>query len=214
MVYTKKGNNTKNQILDCAREVFSEEGYSKAGISAISVRSGIALGNITYYFKKKDDLVRELYTDCLLRIKRAAAEVFGEANAYEQYFLSMYTFYRLINSCPENARFYYEVIRRDSNRRILFEYLFGEYEQMNSCLVCPLPEKNIRQIVLAEIGIHHEILLSYFEGRAESDFDELILFMIKTTCRFFELSPEQTDRIIDRVLLDYGQFDTSGFRLL
>lgn len=44
------------QILDAARQVFSEKGFSEARVSDVAARAGVSQGTIYWYFDSKDDL--------------------------------------------------------------------------------------------------------------------------------------------------------------
>lgn len=48
--------NSKDKILQCAREMFVQEGYQSTSVDDILERSGVAKSNFYYHFKTKDDL--------------------------------------------------------------------------------------------------------------------------------------------------------------
>jgi len=52
--------NTRQKILDKALELFNERGIEYVGVRELAAILGIRVGNITYYFATKDDLVYEL----------------------------------------------------------------------------------------------------------------------------------------------------------
>lgn len=52
----KKGENTKEHILDCAEKIFSRKGYYESQVSDISQLAQIAKGTIYQYFKNKESL--------------------------------------------------------------------------------------------------------------------------------------------------------------
>ena len=54
-------NRTKRQILDNALELFNSLGYAQVSLREIAEMSGISPGNLTYHFKKREDLVEALY---------------------------------------------------------------------------------------------------------------------------------------------------------
>jgi len=51
---------SKLQILKAAREVFSEKGYDGAGMSEVAKRAGVNKALPFYYFKSKENLLKEL----------------------------------------------------------------------------------------------------------------------------------------------------------
>lgn len=52
--------NTRQQILVAAKKLFNERGYNDVSTRDISDSIGISKGNLTYYFKKKEDIVEAL----------------------------------------------------------------------------------------------------------------------------------------------------------
>lgn len=56
----KKDNQTKERLLQLAKEEFQKKGYPGVSMRDISSVTGMALGNIYYYFKTKDELFVEI----------------------------------------------------------------------------------------------------------------------------------------------------------
>ena len=61
----KNGSNreTRKRILDSARRLYNEQGVSNVSMRAVAADVDISVGNLTYYFPKKKDLVSALMTD-------------------------------------------------------------------------------------------------------------------------------------------------------
>ena len=57
----------RQQLLDSAREVFSEKGYHRSSVADIIARAGVARGTFYLYFKSKRDVFEELL-DLLLTL--------------------------------------------------------------------------------------------------------------------------------------------------
>lgn len=51
---------TKDQIVDKALELFNRKGIEYVGMRELAAEMGMRIGNITYYFPTKDDLVLQL----------------------------------------------------------------------------------------------------------------------------------------------------------
>lgn len=51
---------TKEDILITARDLFNRYGYSNISMRDIAKELDISVGNLTYYFKKKEDLIEEV----------------------------------------------------------------------------------------------------------------------------------------------------------
>ncbi len=55
-----KGNMRLKLILDAAKEVFIDQGYNRITLRNIAQKAGITVGNLNYYYKTKEDLLRDL----------------------------------------------------------------------------------------------------------------------------------------------------------
>ena len=53
----------RERICDCAKRLFEREGYEQVSMRQIAAEAGIAVGNLTYYFSKKEDLLKESLND-------------------------------------------------------------------------------------------------------------------------------------------------------
>ena len=52
----KKGEESRQRLIECAAELFWKNGYSATGISEILKQTGLPKGSFYFYFKSKDDL--------------------------------------------------------------------------------------------------------------------------------------------------------------
>jgi len=52
--------NTRKDILDTAKKLFNEHGFNKVSLRDIAGDMEISTGNVTYHFKKKEDMVKAL----------------------------------------------------------------------------------------------------------------------------------------------------------
>ncbi|MBI1731202.1 MAG: TetR/AcrR family transcriptional regulator [Gammaproteobacteria bacterium] len=55
-----KGQSRLASILDAARAVFINAGYAGLTMRKVADRAGISIGNLNYYYRTKDDLLRDL----------------------------------------------------------------------------------------------------------------------------------------------------------
>lgn len=55
--------NTRQRILDTARNMFNKYGYNGVSLRDIAGELNISKGNLTYYFAKKEDIIEELLAE-------------------------------------------------------------------------------------------------------------------------------------------------------
>lgn len=70
---------TRRAILDAARDVFVEQGYTDANISDIVDRSGLSVGSVYHHFNGKADLFLELWREFEAVYSEAAAAAVARA---------------------------------------------------------------------------------------------------------------------------------------
>ena len=73
----KKGEESRQRLIECAAELFWKNGYSATGISEILKQTGLPKGSFYFYFKSKDDLataVTEYYQKILLEQFRSSSQ--------------------------------------------------------------------------------------------------------------------------------------------
>jgi AcrR family transcriptional regulator len=115
----------REMILNVAREVFFEQGYSAASMSTIAARLGGSKGTLYNYFKSKEELfeaqVREMCgaaADRILEVSADGAPVETLTRLGEQFLQHLYSqqtvqMFRILvaeaQRSPELARVFYEV---------------------------------------------------------------------------------------------------------
>ena len=101
----KKGEESRQRLIECAAELFWENGYSTTGISEILKQTGLPKGSFYFYFKSKDDLasaVTEYYQKILLEQFQSSSQGNDWENFIEEIFdyLSVRTSGQTFAGCP------------------------------------------------------------------------------------------------------------------
>ena len=60
---------TRNKIIDAAKQEFLEKGYKEASLRHIALRAHMTVGNLYRYFDSKEDLNNKICEPCLLEIE-------------------------------------------------------------------------------------------------------------------------------------------------
>ena len=67
-------NDTRSKILSTAQRLFNENGYRKVSLRMISDAMGISIGNLTYHFKKRDEILKALLENNLVELNTDKAK--------------------------------------------------------------------------------------------------------------------------------------------
>ncbi|WP_439488159.1 TetR/AcrR family transcriptional regulator [Algoriphagus sp.] len=73
-------NNTKNNILESALRLFNEAGVAQVSLRTIATDMGISLGNLTYHFKKREEIIDALYLQLVEKLDQAIQGEINQSN--------------------------------------------------------------------------------------------------------------------------------------
>lgn len=131
----KTGIETKQNIIDCSKKLFHEQGYKQTSVNAICQASDTKLGTFTYYFPKKQDLLSELYPDYMQRcVDYVDAHTEGLSLARRHMYVVM-LYYGNLYSDLRTVSFHQEVLQIASmnvwfhNTRVLISDYSGSNAQ-------------------------------------------------------------------------------------
>ena len=80
------GRDIRQEILQTAKELFNESGYNSVSTRDISEALGISKGNLTYHFKKKEDIIEAILFEPAYSSPPKAPTTLAEMDAF---FLNM-----------------------------------------------------------------------------------------------------------------------------
>lgn len=145
--------NIKEIIAQESRRLFNERGYQDVSMREIAAACGISVGNLTYYYPRKEDLLM-LEHDGIMQT--FLDEVMGEADelgGLQGYFTLECTFIHYILSDDAIGRLYRDVINIPSLRR---RYCEAHYE-LYCRFVEPEEPERARLATAAMVGLEFEL---------------------------------------------------------
>ena len=74
----------REKILTCGEALFREKGYNSVSLREIADRAGIRVGNLTYYYPRKEQLVEAIFASRSPRM--LTPESLDSREAFEAYF--------------------------------------------------------------------------------------------------------------------------------
>lgn len=174
----KKGLNTCNYIVEESKKLFYTKGYSKTTIQEICDNTNITLGNFTYYFKTKQDLLRRIYLDYLKNIEAFVIENSEEyPNLFDKYLMVCIVYNYNLFADKNISNFNYSIIKNNSLYNDIFLNLPVEeiklaYGNLNE----DISRKELKLLYLSDLGTRKELTQYFVEN--EELFDSAIDFSI------------------------------------
>lgn len=172
----KKGLNTCNYIVEESKKLFYTKGYSKTTIQEICDNTNITLGNFTYYFKTKQDLLKRIYFDYLKEIESFVVENSEEyPDLFDKYLMSCIIYNYNIFSDKKISDFNYSIIKNNAIYNDVFlnlptedmRFVFGNTDEN-------LSKKELKLLYLSVLGTRKELTQYYAEN--EELFDSPLEF--------------------------------------
>ncbi|MEG0075652.1 MAG: TetR/AcrR family transcriptional regulator [Eubacterium sp.] len=196
---SRKGTLTKQNIINAAKQLFYENGYNKTGIQDIADFADVKLGTITYYFKKKDDMISDIYNTFFMELYDYVSDTSEkDLNLCTKYCYALVLYYDAILSDPKNTLLYYEVLIRnvDHSGRLSITKTLNR-----SCLDFlnkSYNETDLEVIGLAEFGARKELFIDYYEREIALTKDQMNYYFIKALFRLMDLDGDMIKNTIQQ----------------
>lgn len=174
----KKGIDTRNKIIQTAKELFYEYGYNKTTVNMIKDYAEVSLSAIPYYFKTKDNIVSLIYNEFLNNIYKFLQEIISmEIDSYLFHFYASKIYYYIIFHNDKNNRFYYEVSVTQSNYILLDSTMSIINKNYARDFQIEKTEEEFALIRMCDSGSRREILQNYYKNEINITEDQLINYI-------------------------------------
>lgn len=114
----------KENILESARKVLSEQGISKLSLRKIAAETGCAAPSIYYYFRNKQEIVAGLWEDIAPSLLRRLNENTDKDQAYCDFWRERPDDFKLFITHPEYYPYVSQTPAYSSLRSILGDRLY------------------------------------------------------------------------------------------
>lgn len=174
---------TKNRIIEAAKALFADQGYTKTTIADISRQAGLSEAALYEYFQGKEDLlltIPDLWVcDLIEDLERQLFGIKGVVNRLRKY---LWWYYRRVEESPLDAKIVYLFLKTNanfmqtevySNVKVLYGYLLEIFEEGRRTkeLHPDLDPRIARNIFIGTM--EHIITLWLLRDRAYSLFENL-----------------------------------------
>lgn len=188
---------TKERIAKCAYHFFFEKGYHDTTYKDIADALGISVGNVSYHYKRKEDLLLGFYTSSADEIKRIfLLHEDLHTDSIVDFIAMRFAFVYWMQQSPMMFRLYHETLMIDAIR--------DEYARYNNALLIEFASKettgldarDVYMIGLSASGAEQELMNYYRNRENEVDFEFLIRYPFKTILLHLDFPKDQIEPTI------------------
>lgn len=175
----EKGIQTRNHLYQTTKQLFYTRGYENTKIKDIVEIADTPIGLFTYYFKTKDNIVHEIYTEYFKKINDLLTEskIDGLENSILRHAALNSIYYEHILGDENNRRFYYEILKKGSNYRVASDFIRDTYHGYIADYQLVISESEFDNCLAIDFGGRREYFLNYFEKPLDDSFDEIVFLV-------------------------------------
>lgn len=209
----KKGLQTERIILQTAKILFYNYGYSKTSMRDICAATGIQLGTLTYYFKKKKDIAERIYSEFIVRLMSLVRThtYHNKMNGIQLNFHKQVYHYHAIYSDPQTRAFHAEMLHSEY---IYEEIILKLYNPYFRDLPNRMTKEDFDTAVFADSCLRKEFGLRYINEPQSQTVTELYTTIQTMTGRLMRIPEETTQQYIQEALTFFNEHDGTAIRLL
>jgi AcrR family transcriptional regulator len=212
----ERGTRSREALLAVAKEEFFIHGYNGTTIKNIVKRVNMPLSSFTYYFRTKDDLVSLIYNSYMSNIYSFfdQYEWFASDTRLFQHTAVSFVFYENIFNIPGIKRFYFEVLMKNSNDRILRPFARGLYTAYVRDYALQMSSYMFDALLSYDFGGRREIFLGYYDGSLHISEEELLETVIYMMPRAMTIESQEIKRVDQKCKKFLSEIDYSRLRML
>ena len=170
---TKKGTKTRQRIIETAKILFYENGYDQTALIEICKAAEVKPGTMTYYFKTKYDLVRELYESVFRRCYEfVESKLAREVGSLEKNTIVAFVYYQAVCADENTRRFHLENLKKSRVTDFISGVSLPVAGKIFEELKAGFSEKEAEYVELAWNGVSREMFIDFItdpKGRQVQD---------------------------------------------
>lgn len=215
MIHYKTGLESRNKILQAAKQCFYENGYKKTTIAMIAEMAEVPQSLVNYYFKK-DELLLQIHEDYITSILRFVEEQVGDRldNILQGHLLMQQIQQMGIYRDPKCVEVYRYMVDNGLLSPRLAEsvdtYLLGCIKEFG----IDLSPETYRKYLVAQYGAHRELVRVYVRTYDAAECKRLFYFTGTIALRLAGVREEIIEENIQKADRLLEQIDTSQIRFL
>ncbi len=197
---------TKEIILEKGAVLFREKGYNGTSMREIAQAAGIAVGNLCYYFPKKEDLYYSYYSRFFSAITDALEPIFTtETNPWVSFFAREYIIYYKFFADPHYKRQALDAINIPVFRQHYCRDFYSRLLEFMESIGSNFEPENLLDysIIFCTTEMH------LFEAHANDDpfdFKKIFSLILRIQFNFGKIEYEHQQEVVDEIVRVSEQF--------
>lgn len=196
----KSGRETKEKILNAARELFYEKGYKNTTYSDICDKAEVNTGTFHYHFQTKGKIAGIIYNNFMFNIKEETAKLIS--SKYEDDLklctaLEITTYMGLFFRDEHIKTFFYDLYSENIPQQYSLEFMENFFQLHVERFKLPIERPMVKTIAATNQGVEQALIINYCCGYLTQSPQEIIDYDIEMTYAQMNIDHNEIRRIID-----------------
>lgn len=171
----RKGINTKENILTTAKTLFYSSGLEKTSIKQICETAKVNTGTFSYYYGKKENLVKSIYEELLVKCYSYVSDKKEKPlNSVQKNTRAILIYYLSILHNSKTKNYHYEVLKNQSSTAYMSHNLTHIYKQFVADLSLEIKENELCSLNFSDGGSRRELVSKFIEDPRDQSVYDLV----------------------------------------
>lgn len=188
---------TRQLILDVSQDLFNKQGYTGTSMRQIAAACGITIGNLCYYFGKKEDLLMAYHNKLSDAFLNQLPEELTELDPWCSYIAAEYCFLYQCASEPVIRKLFLDVINvptlrvsyTDVHHEIFLKFLSNKFKKADA--------RHLYLTTVSTVAVQYHMMEQYDALSPEIDFDSIFSYVFETRMALLNISAKQRHEKIE-----------------
>jgi len=197
---------TKETILEKGAVLFREKGYNGTSMREIAQAAGVAVGNLCYYFPKKEDLYYSYYSRFFSALTDALEPIFStETNPWVSFFAREYIIYYKFFADPHYKRQALDAINIPIFRQHYCRDFYSRLLEFMESIGSNFEPENLLDysIIFCTTEMH---LFEAHANEENPDFKRIFSLILSIEFNFANVTPDRQRELTDEIIRVSEQF--------
>ncbi len=184
----------QKKILKTAVQSFMKNGYEETTIRSLAKDLDLAVGNINYYYPKKEDIIKDYHNAVLNYFLDEVLKNTDDSNPWITYFAAEYSFMSFIASDEQTNTLY----KSFTAVKTLRDFYTEKHQELFLSMFKTLPssKEEIYLSTLAMCSLEFTLITRFDDHQNEWNFDDIMQHIFETRLSFLHLKISDYQDII------------------